>query len=119
VVDRLRQDTEAQIDAVLAAVSNPTRRRILELLREGDRQAGELVAEFPGLPQPSVSRHLRVLRAAGLVAVSPQAQRRVYSLRPDRLREADRWISSYREFWSGRLESLTKHLDEKKQRARR
>jgi DNA-binding transcriptional ArsR family regulator len=94
-------------------VSNPTRRRILELLRDGEHQAGDLVAAFPALPQPAVSRHLRILREAGLVKMSPQAQRRVYSLQPGRLREVDAWISSYREFWSGRLESLSKHLESK------
>lgn len=107
----MRQESEAPVDAVFAAVSNPTRRRILELLKGRDRPAGELVAAFPTLPQPAVSRHLRVLREAGLVSVSPEAQRRVYSLRPSPLRELDEWISSYRPFWSGRLDSLTAHLD--------
>ena len=107
----VHQRAESQGNAVFGAVSNPTRRRILELLRSGERSAGDLVAEFPDLPQPAVSRHLRILREAGLVAVSPQAQRRVYSLQPSGLREVDAWLSSYREFWSGRLESLERRLD--------
>ena len=107
----VRQRSETQSNVVFAAVSNPTRRRILELLRKGERPAGELVAAFPTLPQPAVSRHLRILREAGLVAVTPQAQQRVYALQPTRLREVDAWVSVYREFWSGRLSSLADHLD--------
>ena len=80
-------------------------------MKEGQRPAGELVAAFPTLPQPAVSRHLRILREAGLVAVSPRAQQRVYALQPARLREVDAWVSMYREFWSGRLGSLAEHLD--------
>ncbi len=81
------------------------------MLQEGERPAGELVAALQGIAQPAVSRHLRVLREAGLVIVSPQAQRRVYSLRPGMLREVDTWVSTYRQFWSGRLDSLSAHLD--------
>jgi len=114
VVNAVRRKSEARGNAVFAALSNPTRRRMLELLKEGERQAGELVAAFPALPQPAVSRHLRILREAGLVVVSPQAQRRIYALQPGRLREVDTWVSAYREFWSGRLESLKTHLDERK-----
>ncbi|MGA2665188.1 MAG: metalloregulator ArsR/SmtB family transcription factor [Nitrososphaerales archaeon] len=99
------------MDAVLSAVSNAERRRILDLLKAGERPAGELAAAFPGLPQPAVSRHLKVLREAGLVTVSPRAQRRIYALQPTGLREVDAWISLYREFWSGRLDSLEAHLD--------
>lgn len=106
----MAQESETQSNAVFAAVSNPSRRRILDLLKAGERPAGELVAAFPALPQPAVSRHLRVLREAGLVSVSPRAQQRVYSLRPARLREVDAWVSLYREFWSSRLDSLEEHL---------
>ena len=113
MVSAVRQKTEARSNEVFTALSSPTRRKILELLRVGERPAGEIVAAFPGLPQPAVSRQLRILHEAGLVEVSPRAQRRVYSLRPDKLREVDRWVSSYRVFWSGRLESLKSHLDEK------
>jgi DNA-binding transcriptional ArsR family regulator len=109
----MRQGNRARSNAVFAAVSNPTRRKMLELLKGGELRAGELVAAFPTLPQPAVSRHLRVLREAGLVAVSPHAQSRVYALKPGALREVDAWVSSYREFWPGRLESLKAHLDKK------
>lgn len=96
---------------IFAAVSNRTRRDILDMLRTGDRHAGQLVAAFPRLPQPAISRHLKILREAGLVAVSRQAQKRLYSLQPKKLREVDSWVSLYREFWSGRPESLKDHLD--------
>ena len=99
---------------VFAAVSNSERRRILDLLRVGERSAGELVAAFPKLPQPAISRHLRILREAGLVSVSPRAQQRIYTLQPTKLREVDAWVSLYREFWSGRLDSLTAHLNAKR-----
>ena len=101
-------------NVVFSAVSNPDRRRILDLLRGGGRPAGELVAAFPGVPQPAISRQLRVLRQAGLVEVSPRAQQRVYSLKADRLREVDAWVSYYRGFWAGRLDSLSSHLSKAK-----
>ncbi len=95
---------------MFAAVSNPERRRLLDQLRGGEKSAGELVSAFPDLPQPAVSRHLRILREAGLVAVSPRAQQRIYFLNPSKLREVDAWISTYREFWPGRLDALAEHL---------
>lgn len=105
------QEHRSQVNAVFAAVSNQTRREIMDLLKNGERQAGELVAAFPSLPQPAISRHLKILREAGLVSVSPRAQRRVYSLRPKELREVDNWVSLYREFWSDHLDTLENHLD--------
>jgi DNA-binding transcriptional ArsR family regulator len=107
----LSQTAALERDDVFAAVSNLTRRQILDLLRAHERPAGELVAAFPTLPQPAVSRHLRILREAGLVSVSPRAQQRIYSLRPTKLRELDAWVSLYRDFWSERLDSLESHLD--------
>jgi len=104
-------EAEVQSNAVFAAVSNPTRRQILDLLKARERPAGELVSAFPALPQPAVSRHLKVLREAGLVSVSPRAQQRIYSLQPTKLRELDAWVSLYRDFWSGRLDSLETHLN--------
>ena len=101
----------ADSNSVFAAVSNPTRRQILDLLKAHDSAAGELVAAFPALPQPAISRHLKILREAGLVSVSPRAQQRIYSLRPGGLRELDTWISLYRGFWSERLDRLETHLD--------
>ena len=101
-----------------AAVSDPTRRAVLDLLRAKERAAGEIVARFPGLTQPAVSRHLRVLREAGLVQVRPDAQQRIYSLRPEGLRDVDLWLSRYRAFWAGRLDALEAHLDRAKKEKR-
>jgi DNA-binding transcriptional ArsR family regulator len=97
--------------SAFAAVSEPARREILELLRQRDRCVGELV-ERVGLSQPGVSKHLRVLREAGLVRVRPDGQRRWYGLRAEPLAELDAWIAPYREFWGGRLDALERHLDE-------
>lgn len=95
---------------VFAAVAEPTRRRVLDLLADGDRPAGELASAFPTLSQPAVSRHLRVLREAGLVDVRIDGQRRVYRLRADQLAELDVWLNRYREFWADRLGALETHL---------
>src|ERR687897_2040943 len=93
----------------LEALADPTRRRIVELLAEGDRDVGELVAEFP-ISQPAVSRHLRVLRAHGLVRARAEAQRRIYSLDAGPLAELDAWLARYRTFWENRLEALETEL---------
>jgi DNA-binding transcriptional ArsR family regulator len=98
------------MSATFAVVSEPTRRRILDLLRERARPVGELVKEL-GLSQPGVSKHLRVLRDAGLVKVRRDAQRRWYELRTEPLQELDAWLEPYRAFWSGRLDDLEQHLD--------
>ena len=96
---------------VFEAVAEPTRRAVLDLLAHRERSAGELVAAFPSLTQPAVSRHLRVLRESRLVDVRPDGTRRVYSLRPAALAELDRWLDTYRRFWSARLDDLEAHLD--------
>ena len=96
---------------VFEAVSEPHRRRVLDLLARGERSAGELVEAFPALTQPAVSRHLRVLREAGLVEVRPEAQRRIYALKPEALVPLDEWIERYRHFWSGQLDALEHYLD--------
>ena len=106
-------ESKPQSNAVFAALANPERRRMLDLLRGGGLPAGELAEAFPGLPQPAVSRHLRVLREAGLVKVSPRAQQRIYSIQPARIREVDTWVATYRQFWSGQLEQLSARLDRK------
>lgn len=93
------------------ALSEPMRRRILELLRDGERGVGELVERL-GLSQPGVSKHLRVLREAGLVRVRPDGRRRWYGLRAEPLAELDAWLAPYRELWGGRLDALERHLDE-------
>lgn len=98
---------------VFEAVAEPTRRAVLDLLSGKDRTAGELVAAFPGLTQPAVSRHLRILRESNLVDVRAEGTRRLYSLRPAALLELDRWLDSYRRFWTARLDDLETHLDTK------
>jgi DNA-binding transcriptional ArsR family regulator len=97
--------------ATFEALSEPMRRRILELLRDGERGVGELVERL-GLSQPGVSKHLRVLREAGLVSVRPEGRRRWYGLRPEPLADLDAWLAPYRELWGGRLDALERHLDE-------
>ena len=90
-------------------LSEPTRRSILDLLREAERPVGELV-RLLDLSQPAVSKHLRVLRDAGLVEARVDAQRRVYRIVPDPLREVDRWLAPYREMWAERLDLLEARL---------
>ncbi|MBI5287377.1 MAG: helix-turn-helix transcriptional regulator [Chloroflexi bacterium] len=99
---------------VFGAVAEPTRRAVLDLLARRERPAGELVAAFPTLTQPAVSRHLRILRESRLVDVRADGTRRVYSLRPGALAELDRWLDTYRRFWDDRLDGLERHLDAKK-----
>ncbi|MEU6038982.1 metalloregulator ArsR/SmtB family transcription factor [Actinomadura sp. NPDC047616] len=91
-------------------LAEPRRRQILDLLRGGERMVGDLVERLP-LPQPAVSKHLRVLREAGLVEVRQDAQRRWYRLRPEPLMEIDAWLEPYRRMWSDRLDALERHLD--------
>ena len=100
--------------ATFAVVAEPTRRRILDLLRERARSVGELVDQL-GISQPGVSKHLRVLREAGLVEVHPEAQRRRYELRTEPLEEIDAWLEPYRQLWSDRLDALERHLDTTKE----
>lgn len=91
-------------------VAEPNRRRILDLLRVERRAVGDLVTEL-GLAQPAVSKHLKVLRDVGLVDVEVDAQRRVYRLVPEPLRELDAWVAPYRRHWAHHLDALEKHLD--------
>jgi len=90
-------------------LAEPTRRRILDLLRDGERPVGELVDRL-SMSQPAVSKHLRVLRDSGLVDVRVDAQRRMYRLRPEPLKEVDAWIAPYRRLWDQRLDRLERHL---------
>jgi DNA-binding transcriptional ArsR family regulator len=90
-------------------LAEPNRRRILDLLRDGERPVGELVDKL-SMSQPAVSKHLRVLRDSGLVDVRVDAQRRMYRLRPEGLREIDTWIAPYRRLWEDRLDRLERHL---------
>jgi DNA-binding transcriptional ArsR family regulator len=96
-------------------VAEPTRRRILDLLRERPRRVGELV-ELLEISQPGVSKHLRVLRDARLVRVRSDAQQRWYEVDPEPLTEIDAWLEPYRASWSGRLDALERHLDGKDER---
>jgi len=95
--------------AVLEVIAEPTRRRILDAVRTRERSVGELVDQV-GMHQPGVSRHLKVLRDAGLVEVRRDAQRRLYRLRPEPLMELDAWLEPYRAEWAARLGSLERHL---------
>lgn len=104
---------------VFEAVAEPHRRVLLDLLAEGERAAGELVASLPGLTQPAVSRHLRILREVGLVEVKPDGQRRIYALRADGLLEIDAWIHRYRRYWPRHLDALEQHLSRKESRDER
>jgi DNA-binding transcriptional ArsR family regulator len=92
-------------------VAEPARRELLDLLIDGPRPVGQLVAET-GLSQPNTSRHLRILREAGLVESSPHGQRRLYALRPEGFAELERWLAPYRRLWRGSLDALERQLDE-------
>lgn len=105
-----------QLDA-FQTLADPTRRLILATLLQGEQQVGEVV-EKAGIHQSGVSRHLRLLHEAGFVAVRPDGQRRLYSLRPEPFRELDGWLSGYRRLWEARLDRFGAAL-EKKQQARR
>jgi DNA-binding transcriptional ArsR family regulator len=104
--------------SVFGAVADPTRRGILDLLRRGDLSAGELARRFP-VSRPAVSRHLRVLRGAGLVAEKRVAQTRMYSLAPAPLSEIDRWLAAYRVFWGARLHDLKRYVEKEQDKERR
>ncbi len=93
------------MDAVLQALADGSRRTVLEILRQHPATAGELAEALP-IARPGVSRHLRILREAGLVDVRHEAQRRIYSLRPEALVEVDEWLGNYRALWQNRLDAL-------------
>ena len=98
-------------------LSEPTRRRIVELLAEGERTAGEIAAQFE-TSRPGVSRHLRVLRESGLVLAREEGQRRVYSLDPAPLAELDDWLGRLRAFWVNRLDALDTEIRRRRREAR-
>jgi DNA-binding transcriptional ArsR family regulator len=100
----------AGMASTFEVVSEPRRREILDLLRSGERLVGDLVAQL-NLTQPTVSKHLKVLRGAGLVEVRQDAQRRWYRLRPEPLAEIDAWLTPYRRMWDAGLDALERHLD--------
>ncbi len=95
----------------LAALADPIRREIVEVLLDHPEDAGSIAERFP-ISRPAVSRHLRVLREAGVVRSETVAQRRIYHIEPEPLREIDEWVSRYRAFWQNRLDRLDAHLRE-------
>jgi DNA-binding transcriptional ArsR family regulator len=99
----------AGLDACFAALANPTRRALLEMLAHGPRQVTDLAAHFP-VSLPAISRHLRVLEEAGLLVRRPDGRERHCELVPDRLAQADAWIHHYQRFWTGRLDALGDYL---------
>ena len=98
----------------LQVLADPSRQAILDLLRDGERPVGDLVAHL-GLSQPSVSKHLRVLKDAGMVEARAEAQRRLYRIRPEPLAELDDWLGTYRRLWTTHLDRLEDHLDSRRQ----
>ncbi len=97
--------------AIFHALADATRREILDLLRTNERSAGEISDRFP-VSRPAISRHLRVLRQAGLVVQRKEAQSRFYRLEPEALREVDKWLDRYRVFWSARMQNLKRYVEE-------
>jgi DNA-binding transcriptional ArsR family regulator len=95
------------------ALADPTRRRIVEALKDGERQVGDLVAQA-GIHQSGVSRHLRILHDAGFVSMRPEGQRRLYGLRPEPFHELERWLAAYRSLWEARLDRLGVALEERR-----
>jgi DNA-binding transcriptional ArsR family regulator len=99
------------VAAPFEVLAEPNRRRILDLLRDAERSVGDLVDAL-SVSQPAVSKHLRVLRDAGLVEARTEAQRRIYRIRTEPLRAMDDWLAPYRRLWESRLDDLERHLDE-------
>ncbi|MCZ6889192.1 MAG: metalloregulator ArsR/SmtB family transcription factor [Gammaproteobacteria bacterium] len=95
--------------SAFATLAEPSRRLLLDALLDGAKPVNSLV-EIIGMSQPVVSKHLRILREAGLVNVKPDGQRRVYSVNPEPLAELDAWLEPYRKFWSEKLDALERHL---------
>ncbi len=98
------------MESAFEIIAEPNRRAILSLLASSQQSVGEIERRLR-MPQPTVSKHLRVLREAGLVESTVDAQRRLYRLRPEPLREVDDWLDQFRRFWSARVDALERHLD--------
>ena len=98
------------MDTLFAIIAEPNRRAILSLLIASEQSVGEIEREL-GMPQPAVSKHLRILREAGFVESTVDAQRRVYRLRPEPLMELEVWLAPFRRFWSSHFDALERHLD--------
>ena len=104
------------MESAFAILAEPSRRALLNLLATSERSVGELERSLR-MPQPSVSKHLRVLREAGFVESRVDAQRRVYRLRPEPFREVDSWLAPFRRFWSVHVDALERHLDRTERRS--
>jgi DNA-binding transcriptional ArsR family regulator len=102
------------VESVFEIIAEPNRRAILSLLVSSQQSVGEIERQLR-LPQPAVSKHLRVLREAGFVESTVDAQRRLYRLRPGPLQEVDAWLSQFRRFWSAHVDALERHLDRMEQ----
>ena len=100
------------MESTFSIIAEPSRRAILSLLATAEQSVGD-IEEHLRMPQPSVSKHLRVLREAGLVSARTHAQRRIYELRAEPLAELDAWLEPYRRLWAGRFDDLERHLDER------
>jgi DNA-binding transcriptional ArsR family regulator len=98
------------MESAFEVIAEPNRRAILSLLASSELSVGEIEREL-GMPQPTVSKHLRVLREAGLVEAEVDAQRRLYRLKPESLREVDAWLAPFRRFWSRHVDALERHLE--------
>jgi DNA-binding transcriptional ArsR family regulator len=98
------------MESVFEVIAEPSRRAILSLLVSSEQSVGEIERRL-GMPQPTVSKHLRVLRDAGFVEATVDAQRRLYRLKPEPLQELDAWLAQFRRFWSAHLDALERHLD--------
>ena len=98
------------MEPAFAIIAEPSRRAILSLLASSERSVGDIEEQL-NLPQPSVSKHLRVLREAGFVTSRVDAQRRLYRIKPEPLQEIDAWLAPFRRFWSAHVDALERHLD--------
>ena len=99
-----------RVESVFEIIAEPNRRAILSLLVSSNQSVGEIERQLR-MPQPTVSKHLRVLREAGFVESTVDAQRRFYRLKPEPLQELDAWLAPFRRFWSAHLDALERHLD--------
>src|SRR6266508_1748416 len=99
-----------RVESVFAIIAEPNRRAILSLLVSSQQSVGEIERQLR-LPQPTVSKHLRVLREAGFVESTVDAQRRLYRLKPEPLQEVDAWLAQFRRFWSAHVDALERYLD--------
>ncbi|MBV8818644.1 MAG: winged helix-turn-helix transcriptional regulator [Acidobacteriaceae bacterium] len=98
------------VESVFDIIAEPNRRAILSLLVSSPQSVGDIERRL-GMPQPTVSKHLRVLREGGFVEASVDAQRRLYRLKPEPLQEVDAWLTPFRQFWSAHVDALERHLD--------